>query len=200
MSKKTFLILGVSILVLLIFGGSSFYLYTKLSHQNLANPQVESKPETLLLYEDEAGFSFQYPNTLGVVEKDVNDETVYSSLELSGKSHPGEKMTIKITDTALSTVDKWLEKNSQAGNLLTSNAISLAGMKGESFQYANPAKNLTLVIDSGILYYLDSPSDRGFWDKTFNFVSSSFKLTEEKTTTSVGGGASVIEEEEEIIQ
>lgn len=202
--KKIFASVGIVVIVLAGLGVLIFFRnqQTKSLVSPLSQPATptETKPEKLLLYEDEAGFSFQYPETLGIVEKDVNDETVYSSLELSSKGKPGEKLVVKITDTALSNIDKWLEKNPQPGKLITTSEVSLSGMKGRIFKY--DTKNLILVIDSGILYYLESPADRGFWDQAITVVSSSFQLTEGKTTSSVGSsvGGSVIEEGEEIIE
>lgn len=210
MSKRTLVLLGVSILGLVTLSGIGFYLYPKLSNKNFTNPlptinqtsQKEgTKPGVLLLYEDEAGFSFQYPDNLGIVEKDVNDSDVYSSLELSSKSYPGEKLVIKISDTSLKTVNQWLEKNPQEGNLVTSAETILGGMKGESFKYANPSRNLILVIDGGILYFLEAPADNGFWDQAIKTVSSSFQLSQtEISASSTQGSSSIIDEGEEIIE
>lgn len=203
MSKgKIFFIVGMGAILLVILGTLVFLRIPKPA--SLINPLsregAPAKIETgkLLFYEDEAGFSFQYPGALGIVEKDIGDTSVYSSLELSSKNYPGEKMIIKITDTDILNIEKYLEKNPQTGNLLASSEITLGGMKGKSFQHANPAQKLILVIDSGILYYLEAPFDNGFWEKALETISSSFRLTEEKTTTSTSG-ASVIEEEEEVI-
>lgn len=201
MSKKILIICGTLILVLVILGGFFFSREGKSLLKPLPEAPDSTLPsqERLLLYEDEAGFSFRYPQTLGIVEKDVNDSSVYSSLELSGKSHSGEKLVIKISDTSLQTVDIWLEKNPPAGQLVSSKEFTLASMKGKSLAYANPDKNLILAIDSGILYYLEAPSGNAFWDQTLNSLASSFQLTSQTPGTD-SGDSPVIEEKEEVVE
>lgn len=197
--KKNIVILGVGIAVLFVLGMLVFLKTRK--PESLVSPLPgeggPAETETgKLLYEDEAGFSFQYPQTLGIVEKDVSDPNTYSSLELLSKSHPEEKMIVKITDTDFSTIEAWLKNYPQEGKLVSEKEISLSGMKGESFKY--DTKNLILVIDSGILYYLEAPN-LDFWNEAFDTISSTFKLTEEQTSSG-GAGSSIIEEEEEIIE
>ncbi|MFZ5365918.1 MAG: hypothetical protein ACOZBZ_01355 [Patescibacteria group bacterium] len=198
--KKIFLAVGALILVILGASLSFFHLrQTKtlvkpLPETNQVSAPAEIKTGELLLYEDEAGFSFQYPATLGIVEKDVNDPSVYSSLELSSKEKPGEKLVLKITDTTFSNIDKWLKDYPQGGKLITTSEVSLSGMKGRLLKYDSPSRNLILVLDSGILYFLESPAEKGFWEQAFSIVSQSFQLTGEKTTSSV------IDEGEEIIE
>lgn len=199
--KKNIVILGVGIAILFVLGMLVFLKTRK--PESLVSPLPgeggSAETETgKLLYEDEAGFSFQYPQTLGIVESDVSDPNTYSSLELLSKSHPEEKMVVKITDTDFSTIEAWLKKNPQEGKLVSEKEVSLSGMKGKSFKYAEPSKNLILVIDSGILYRLEAP-DSDFWRSAFETASSTFKLTEEQTSSG-GAGSSVIEEEEEVIE
>lgn len=204
MSKKVVIL--VVFLVLVLFLGGSFVFIKNNRLGSLANPTSEAGlPVTEkagnLIYEDEAGFSFQYPNTLGVVETDVNDPSVYSSLELSSKKFPGEKIIVKIMDTSVSTVDQWLKKNPQTGVVGNSSPITLAGINGQQLNFNNPAKNVILVIDSGILYELEAPSGNSFWDESFKTITSTFAFTSDKTTTSgSNGGSSVIDEGEETVE
>lgn len=200
MSKKNFLIIGLGGLAILVLG--IIFVMSKVQKEGFVSSILEvGQPKESsgksLTYEDEAGFAFQYPSTLGVIEKDINDPTVYSSLELSSKDHPGEKLVLKIADTSFSTIDNWIGKNPQEGNLARSTETSLGGMTGKNLQYANPSRSLILVINNGILYLLQAPEDQGFWAQAFKMVSESFQLTESKNT---GGGAAVIDEGEEIIE
>lgn len=206
MSKKGVLLIGVLFLVLAAGGESFFYLKNKQA-ESLVSPTSEAPSQSSsqtqnLTYEDEAGFSFQYPNTLGVVEIEINDPSLYSSLELSSKKFPGEKIIVKIMDTNVSTVDQWLKKNPQTGVVGSSSQITLAGMNGQQLSFNNPAKNLILVIDSGILYELEAPSGDSFWDDSFKTISSSFQFISDKSSSSgtSGGGSSVIDEGEETIE
>lgn len=209
-SKKLIIALVVGLSTVLLVGGGIFFYSQKTSTSskspNQASDKASKTPEIiaykLLPYEDEAGFSFDYPDNLGIIEKEVNDSSVYSSLELSSKSFPGEKITIRISDTKSKNPSGWLEANSPAGTLVTSGEITLDGMKGQDYVYAQPNRNLTIVVDSGILYYFEAPKDDNFWTKAVDEIKTSFKLVEKADTASVqtSGDASIIEEEEEIVE
>ncbi len=208
MSKKQILIAAGLVIVLGLAGGG-FYFWT--SQKNLQKGETASPlsqlnlplGEKLLTYRDEAGFSFQYPSSLGVVETEANNTNYYSSLELSNKDRPGEKMTIKIMDTTLLTPEKWLEKNKPAGNLATAKEISLGKMAGKEFSVGNPPGKIVVVIDNALVYLIDYPPG-DFWSKTTEKITGSFALTENnasgKSTTSSGSGGGITEEEEEIIE
>jgi len=160
-------------------------------------PKEEAKTTEVRnnFYEDEAGFSLSYPETLGIVEKDTNDPSFYSSLEFLSKNRPEEKITLKIIDTDVTSIEKYLEKNPQMGKLVSEKEILLSGARGKSFTYREPSRNLVLVIDSGILYRIEAP-DSEFWRNALSTIVSSFKLAEGKNLASGGGDTSVIEEEE----
>lgn len=201
MSKKIIIII-LGVLILITIGAAIFA--SRQQKEGFVSSVLEvGKPKESsgksLTYEDESGFSFQYPSTLGVIEKDVNDPTVYSSLELSSKDHPGEKLVVRITDTSLATIDKWLKENPQTGNLANSAEIVLGDMSGKNLKYTNPSRNLILAVDNGILYRLEAPEDGSFWTQALKMVSETFQLTG-GTKTSNGGGASVIDEGEEIVE
>lgn len=202
MSKKNLLIIVLGVLAILVLG--IIFVMSRAQKESFVSSVLEvGKPKESggksLAYEDESGFSFQYPSTLGVIEKDVNDPTVYSSLELSSKDHPGEKLVVKITDTSLATIDKWLKENPQTGNLTNSAEIILGGMSGKNLEYTNPSRSLILVVDNGILYRLEAPEDGSFWTQALKMVSETFQLTG-GTKASNGGGASVVDEGEEIVE
>lgn len=209
MSKKVlFSILGL----LMVAGVSGGFFYYR-QQTKIVNPSSEkagetqtgsgeAKPLATQLYEDEAGFSFQYPQGLGVIEKEVNDSSTYSSLELSSKVYPNEKIVIKITDTNFASVEKWLAKNPVTGELETTSVTSFSGISGQVFKYQNPPKNLVLAVDSGILYYFEFPVSNDLWKQAFDNITQSFKLTEPSTAgnnSSGGVSSSVIDEGEEVL-
>ncbi len=201
--KKIILIFSFAVLTLSVLGILFFLRNQKaeplVSPVSEMSPSVETKETGVLFYEDEAGFSFQYPQTLGIVEMDLNNPNTYSSLELLSKDHFQEKMVVRIVDTDLSSVDAWIKANSQKGDLVSEKEIDLSGIKGKFFKYSNPSRNLVLAIDSGILYYFEAPGS-DFWQNAFEIVVSSFKLAENKDSTVENNSPMVIEEEEEIIE
>ena len=162
-------------------------------------PVQEKAPENLATYNDEAGFSFNYPEGLTIKDVTGDNETLYSSLEVS-KGFSGEKMIIEVADTTFSSINAWL-KSPEASGAGTSREITLAGMPASQIQFTNPRRLVTIVIDGGIMYFFESPLDEtGFWNKAHNDIVSSFTLGENQVPAPEGGGQEVIYEEEEIIE
>lgn len=207
MSKEKKLVAGGAVFLIIAITAVSALLSQGRQEEPLVQPLIQTQSESAepLLYKDEAGFSFKYPPALGVVEQATDDSTTYSSLELSSKDYPNERLLIKITDTSFKSIDDWLTKNPQGRKIINFSGISLGGMQGKSFKYDDTKKNLVLAADSGILYFLESPADGGFWDLAFQTVVSSFQLTQGGVPSPAAVGASnssgaVIDEGEEIIE
>lgn len=160
-------------------------------------PIQEKASEKLITYKDEAGFEFTYPEDLTI--KDVSgDLPVYSSLEISSAQHEG-KMAIRITDTSFASLDAWL-KSKEATGAGSTREITLAGMPGKQIQFTNPRRLVTIAIDEGIMYFLESPLDEAeYWNKIHNEIVSSFTLSDQ-TSAPPGGGEEIIYEEEEVIE
>ena len=162
--------------------------------------------EKLLVYEDEAGFSFQYPESAQVTDVSGEKE-VYSELKITSTQHPGE-MKVEIIDSKYASTEDWLEKAPQASTAGVSRQIGLGGMAGRQVQLNDPRRLITLVIDRGVLFYLESSLEEPagtFWNQVHNHLVSSFQLEGEgKSATTAGGsssaGGEVIYEEEEVIE
>ena len=153
-------------------------------------------------YDDEAGFSFDYPADLKVVEKDLEDGSVYSSLELLEEGMSEGGLTIKITDTTAVSLDSWLAKNKETEEATESGEITLSGFEARRMRYGEPERNRLVAVDSGILYLIESPAEVK-WSSAFNLVVSTFQLTvEEKQAggSAPAGDSGIIEEAEEVIE
>lgn len=205
--KKKLLIASISILLVLIFGLVGLFSIKKRQTTTLSplgsgqSPKVTQEKEQIKLttYKDEAGFEFAYPEDFIVKDVSGDDPTTYSSLEISSSKHEG-KMLIKITDTSFVSVDTWL-RSQEATSAGLSREITLAMMPASQIQFDNPRRLVTVVINEGIMYFIQSPLDKtGFWNKIHNEIVSSFTLAEAQTQPSTGGGEEVIYEEEEIIE
>lgn len=202
LARKKFLIVGGAgiILVALII----FFVFQKRQKQIVSPiqpPGVTSEEElgSLTTYKDEAGFEFKYPEGLTIKDVTGDDETLYSSLEVS-KGFSGEKMIIKVSDTAFSSTGAWL-KSKEASGAGSTREITLAGMKGVQIQFTNPRRLVTIVIDEGIMYFLESSLDEvGYWNKIHNNIISSFTLTETQAPAAQAGEEEIIYEEEEVIE
>jgi hypothetical protein len=209
MSKIKLIIVVLIALVLAAGGG---YYYFKIRPQPIVSqlndtptPTPTSTVNEIIykIYEDEAGFSFSYPENVTVSQKDLEDESIYSSLELTNPEYPEEKLIIKVSDTTQKTVDKWLKtifKEEQIG----SSEAKLATLNGIKVNY--PKSLVFIAIDSNISFFVQSPKSNVFWTNTFEKILDSFVLDiAPKTTTSTSGISSsstsdIIDEGEEIVQ
>jgi hypothetical protein len=161
--------------------------------------QEESKipaQEKVKLYQDEAGFSFNYLSSLVVTEATNQDENTYSSLEIFSSFRPGEKMTIKVLDSDYSTVEEWLKKNRGTDSQV--NEAVMSGINGKTLRTST--QTTTVVINNGIIVLVESPKDnQNFWSRHHQVIVDSLKVN---WPGSQGGTASSETEvvEEEVIE
>ncbi|MBI4999382.1 hypothetical protein HZB97_01270 [Candidatus Gottesmanbacteria bacterium] len=74
-------------------------------------------------------------------------------------------------------------------------------MPGSQTQFINPRRLVTIAIDEGIMYFLESPLDEAeYWNKIHNEIVSSFTLNRAPAPAPQSGGEEVIYEEEEVIE
>lgn len=202
LARKKLLIIGGGIGIILVLGLTVFFVIQKKKSTPISpiqTPGILKETENLLIYKDEAGFSFDYPEGLTIEDVTGDDETLYSSLEVS-KGFSGEKMIIKVSDTAFSSTGAWL-KSKEASGAGSTREITLAGMKGVQIQFTNPRRLVTIVIDEGIMYFLESSLDEvGYWNKIHNNIISSFTLTETQAPAAQAGEEEIIYEGEEVIE
>ncbi len=147
-------------------------------------------------YQDESGFSFGYPKGIKVTDVTPDDEIYYSKLDLTkGK----DVLTISLMDTKAKSIDEWVKNETSYENSALVGATSLAGISAK--QYVNQGKMLTLAIDSGVLYFIESLKDSGYWEDVQNIVVSSFKLIENDLTSGSGSAVdNAIYEQEELVE
>lgn len=169
--------------------------------------QVEDKKVTGFkfdwgLWDDPAGFSFEYPKEL---EVDVHnkDESNYSFLTLAKKNQKG-KIVIIVNDSKYQNIDEWLEKDDlvRKGNGLETEVASISGRK---VAMGSGREIIGFIDGDKVLYTFDKQpeGEDGYWGEIFKRILSSFKLkplageTEEQFNEWLGGfdtsGADVVE-------
>jgi len=204
--KKILTIAGVG---LILFGLTALGVKVGQKPKTTSNPvatptpiRIEAKNQ---IYEDEAGFSFEYPEGLEI--KDVSgNQDVYSVLEITAPDK-NEKMVIRVVDTKYKTVDDWLKKDPSLPKSFdgASRDIELAGMTGQQIQLENPHRLVSLAIDKGVMYYFESPlsvEEGQYWNMVHNTIVLNFSLGEAQPQAGNqgGGGEDVIYEEEEVVE
>ena len=128
----------------------------------------------VLTYTDLSGFSFEYSSDLKISEIEVDDPTVYSSLEMIG-SEPG-KLTLRISDTKFKDIDSWqkdLEKNEVISEV---GLVMLDDISAVQFSYQAPRLRKTVGIENLVIYELEAPADNGYWDNMSEKIRQSFKF------------------------
>lgn len=167
-------------------------------------PTMAEKETVFQTYEDEAGFTFSYPKGMTVSQRDLNDSTVYSSLELTSSDYPDEKIVIKISDTTEKSADKWLKtmfKEEQS----SSSPATLASLQGIKVNYS---QSLVFIgLDSNIAFFVQAPKSNVFWTSTFEKILETFTLdlAQNNSSNASGAGSStstsdIIDEGEEIVE
>ncbi|PIS08748.1 hypothetical protein COT75_04675 [Candidatus Beckwithbacteria bacterium CG10_big_fil_rev_8_21_14_0_10_34_10] len=127
------------------------------------------------VWEDPAGFSFEYPKE---VEIDVHseDETNYAFLELKSKEREGS-ITIICTDSLYQDINEWFQKDSlvKQGNALETQIASVSAQKVS----LGEGREVTAFIDwDQVLYQVDKQSDKelDYWNQIYDRILNSFKL------------------------
>lgn len=215
-SKKLSVIsAGIIGVIVLILGW--FFLFNK-GKEGIVSPTPDTASnqaaggqagtEKLIKYEDEAGFSFEYPEGLTVRDITPEDDISYSELEISSSQHPGIAK-IRVADTQCLTIENWLRKCNSRKEFGDSRDVTLAEMEGKQVRLSQPETLQTVVIEDGVEYLVESPltePDGAFWNKVHNDIIFSFALNEvtpvansfNEQAGAAGGGEAIIEEEEVI--
>lgn len=198
--KKSLIIVSTAILlsVVIVFF-SKMYLKKQLTKSiKPATPTAITSNEPSNVnnktYQDPAGFSFNYPDSLNVNNDDSTDQNVYSILKLEA---PSEKSFIDITVVASDSSSLAISK--KAGIVGT----KLAGMNA----YEETSDQFTKITaldsqDGNILFTIEVhyDGDKSFWPGAYQTILKSFAFTPPPQNTSSTDTNSVVDEGEEVVQ
>lgn len=178
MSKKVKLV--VMLLIVIVIGGGAWLLLKPKAKDNFVEREISikqaevEKPKTLT-YEDASGFSFDYSSDLTIQEVELDDNTVYSSLELLG-SEPG-KLTIRISDTQYPDLKTW-QKDFETKQVINEvRPVNWDDLTAVEFSYGAPKLRKTAAVDNKVIYELEAPADNGYWDKMRELILASIKFS-----------------------
>ncbi len=193
--KKRVAIIGGLILVILLAGGSGWYLWQQSRQAGLVSPQGSDKAPTptpqeeLLTWKDPAGFTFQYPKAI-TVDKHDEDKINYAHVELTQKDHPGgiilwtKDLPAKVVDAA-----SWVksEKTFGGGNTLDT---TFGGQPAKKVLLVTP-KNMLYVGTAydDLLFYMETNlEDKEYWSRVHDTLVGSFAFVPLKDEGSGAGG------------
>ena len=88
------------------------------------------------VHEDWAGFSFEYPEGLKIQEIELNDDLVYSSLEIIGPEN--QKIILRIADSQYQNLEVWQEEFEENNLVSSIKEIYWADIVGLQLLYGAP--------------------------------------------------------------
>ncbi len=196
--------IGLIIVVLVVGGAILVWRFKKIGP--LVTPIGEQTEEAeALAWEDQAGFSFLYPEEVEIDPHEEDTEN-YAHLELTSTDHSG-KILIWAKETDYQDIDSWVDEEASPGGQILDTQLGEESAK--KIAYSDPEKLVVAAIDVDALVLLEmEPEGEDFWLEVFDQILESFAFIpiegEEVAEPADGGGApagsGVIWEVEEVIE
>jgi len=146
--------------------------------------QIQSKT-----YNNASGFSFKYPDSFTLSEKEV-DESTYAWVELTNSENK-EAVSIKLEDSDLNEIDDWFTISKKSDIKGEIKKVKLADLDGRQFT-TEKGRITTLALDEGGVLITISGNSSSVHQQ----IVSSFIFTQSTQTTT----GDVIFEGEEVIE
>jgi hypothetical protein len=165
-------------------------VYIKETNKKKASEQpIQSQLSTsdllpnLLTWEDQAGFSFQYPEGLRVDRHDEDTQN-YAHIEFTEPEHAGN-VTIWAKDTTATSVDAWVSTVPEfaGANLIDT---TLGGKPAKKILLPSPKRIIVGALDVDVIVTVEALSTTPYWDDVADTMVGSFAfipLASESTDT-----------------
>jgi len=158
--------------------GAGAYLYFS-KNTTPVNPVGDSVVPTptpkLVLWDDPAGFTMQYPEGI-LVNKHDEDKENYAHVELTNSAHPGGLIVwVKDIPKGIADTVAWGKKISTPSSAISFDT-TLGGMPAQKVLVSTPVKTATTgVIYDGVLWYVEAVlGDDDYWQSVYDQVVGSF--------------------------
>ena len=156
MSKKIRIFIGI--IAILFFATSSYFLLKPKNKLGIVEKEISIKQADVpkietLTYKDSAGFSFEYPSLLKVNEVEIDDDSIFSSLELVDNS--GKKLIVKVIDTIYNDTDEWREVFEEKNVISKIKKVMFSDIPSIQFIFGVPISLKTVGVENKILYTMD---------------------------------------------
>lgn len=200
MKKRTVLVSILTLVILVGIGAILSLRQQRAGKQNPTSPAVSQKEE-LAVWEDQAGFTFQYPKDV-LVNKHDEDTENYAHIEMTSSAHP-VKLIVWAKDTTYADIAAWVKKDKALTGAVSVDT-TLGGQPAKKIILTTPSKKIIIgTISDQILFTIESePSENDeYWIKVSDTIVPSFAFTPMPTDASAGSttsqdtGSSVDEEE-----
>ncbi len=209
MMKKSLVLIIVGGLLLGLVGAGAYLYYSKTTGVTTSPTGTDVTPvptPKLLMWDDPAGFTMQYPEGL-TVNKHDEDLVNYAHVELTDSAHPGNVIIwVKDIPSGITDTASWGKKASAPASAISFDT-SLAGQSAQKILVSSPEKIVSVgVIYDGVLWYIEAKlTDEPYWQSVFDGVIQSFifKPTASQAagnTVSSGGANDSAVDEEEVLE
>ena len=186
----------------LLVSGIVFTLLTQkpknpASNSLLYPTKTTSSRVQLKTYFNDSGFSFKYPESLTLSEKEIDDESIYAWVELTNPQNK-DVILIKLEDSDLKKIDDWFTASNKKDIKGEIKKVKLADLEGRQFT-TKESQLTTLALDEGSVLI----SISGNPSSVHLQIVSSFIFTQSAQTTTDTSNTSeedIIFEGEEVIE
>lgn len=198
MKKPVVIILAISILCLGIIGVFMLWKQKQKPIGSSSTQPLKQAIEENALWEDQAGFSFNYPKTLSFNKHDEDVEN-YAHIEFTSAAHAG-RLIVWAKDTTYEDVSEWV-KNDKGLSGTSSVDTTLGGLSAKKIIIPTPSKKVIIgTISDQILFTIEAePSEEDpYWTTVSDMIVSSFVFTQKDSNNAPSEEA--IYDEEEVVE
>lgn len=180
--KRPIVIILVAGILLGGLGGGAYLFFsrtggTKTPNLIAANPTPTPVP-TLISWDDPAGFSIKYPDTLTLNKHDEDKEN-YAHLEFTHPSHPGS-VVVLVKDLPKGVTDtiSWGKKASTPSSAISFDTV-INEKPAQKILVSSPVKTVTTgIVYDGVLWYIEATlTDDAFWQPIYDGMLNDFTFT-----------------------
>lgn len=170
------LLIGIVIVIFLVGGIGAYILWKQQQQPAPAAPaqiQTQTQEETTL-WEDQAGFSFQYPKVLSFDKHDEDMEN-YAHIEFKSSAHSG-RLIVWAKDTTYPDVATWITKDKNVQGAASVDT-TLGGEAAKKIVISTPSKKIIIgAISDQILFTIEAEpaEDDPYWTNVSDTIASSF--------------------------
>lgn len=203
MKKRVVIILSIGIVCIGALGGYMLWKQKSLrTLPGIVSTQTPALPE-LVLWEDQAGFSFKYPKELSF-DKHDEDEVNYAHIEFKSATHSG-RLIIWAKDTTYTDVNLWVTKDKNLSSAASVDT-TLSGQPAKKIILSAPSKKIIIgTISDQILFTIEAEPTEGdaYWTTVSDTIASNFTFSPADSSaagTAASGDAGPSFDEEEVVE
>lgn len=187
--KRPIVIILIAGLLLGVVGAGAYLYFSQktMSEAPVATEIIPTPVPKLVLWDDSAGFTMQYPEGIQLNKHDEDKEN-YAHVELTDPNHPGGLIVwVKDLPKGVADTVAWGKKVSTPSSAISFDT-TLGGNAAQKILVSSPVKTvMTGVVYDGVLWYIEAVlTDEVYWQSVYDNVVSSFVF---KPTTAAPGSS-----------